>query len=338
MKLYAGIDLHSNNSVIVIYNPLDKKVVFKKRLPNDRDEILSALEQYKSNLECVTFESTYNWYWLSDLLHKANYTVKMANVSAMQGLKYKKHTNDFTDALWLADMTAANRLATGYIHPSEQREQREHIRQRMKLVQVHTKVTLIMQSMLTRYANVTFNSNALKSMDELTLAKYIASPDLSGCFLEQQKVLQQLSISIQNLEKQSLKMVKGCPKFQGLRSISGIGEILSQVILFETGPVNRFKNAKHYASYCRKVNTVRESNGKNKGQNNRKNGNQYLSWAFNEAAVHAIRSNPIIKKFYQRKCAKVHKVSALNAVAHKLALASYYILKDGVIFDVNKAF
>lgn len=338
MKLYAGIDLHSNNNVIVIYNPQEKKILFRERLPNSENDILLALSPYQENLVCVVFESTYNWYWLADCLIKNHYPLEMANVSAMQGLKYKKHTNDFTDALWLADMAAAGRLATGYIHPSEIREQRELARQRMKLVQVRTKVILMMQSMLTRYSNVTFKALVLKKMDETLLAKHISSPELSFCFWEQQKVLIQLESSVIALEKKCLKLMKKYPAFSALRTTPGIGEILALVILVETGPISRFKNAKHYASYCRKVDSRRESNGKKKGENHRKNGNQYLSWAFTEAAIYAIRFNETIKKYYQRKCNKVHKVSALNAIAHKLAAACYYILNDGVSFDVDKAF
>ena len=36
----------------------------------------------------------------------------------------------------------------------------------------------------------------------------------------------------------------------------------------------------HFSSYCRCVNATRESNGKSKGQGNRKNGNKFLAWAF----------------------------------------------------------
>ena len=57
-----------------------------------------------------------------------------------------------------------------------------------------------------------------------------------------------------------------------------------------------------------------------------------------EAAHFAVRYNPQIKRFYQRKCARTHPVVAIKTVAHKLARACYYILRDRVPFDVNKAF
>ena len=51
--------------------------------------------------------------------------------------------------------------------------------------------------------------------------------------------------------------------------------------------------------------------------------------------LHAILQ---IKRFYQRKQAKTTGVVAIKAVAHKLARAYYYILRDQVPFEVTKAF
>jgi len=51
-----------------------------------------------------------------------------------------------------------------------------------------------------------------------------------------------------------------------------------------------------------------------------------------------VRYNPQIKRYYQRKCARTHPVVAIKTVAHKLARACYYILRDQVPFDVNRAF
>jgi transposase len=75
-----------------------------------------------------------------------------------------------------------------------------------------------------------------------------------------------------------------------------------------------------------------------KGKGNTKNGNKYLAWAYVEAANFAVRYNPQIKRYYQRKCAKSKTVVATKAVAHKLARACYHILRDGSTFDVNRAF
>ena len=113
---------------------------------------------------------------------------------------------------------------------------------------------------------------------------------------------------------------------------------MSLTIMLETGPIERFKKVGNYASYCRCVQSNRFSNGKSKGKGNRKNGNKYLSWAYVEAANLALWNYDYVKRYHQRKTAKTNNVVAIKAIAHKLARACYYIIRDQKKFDPLKAF
>ncbi len=61
MALYAGIDLHSNNSVVVILNEQDQ-VMYHQRFANHLPTILEQLAPYQAEITGVVVESTYNWY------------------------------------------------------------------------------------------------------------------------------------------------------------------------------------------------------------------------------------------------------------------------------------
>ena len=76
--LYGGIDLHANNSMIVLLDEQDH-IVFRKRFPNQLEKILQALAPYAPQLHGVVVESTSNWYWLVDGLMNAGYPVHLAN-------------------------------------------------------------------------------------------------------------------------------------------------------------------------------------------------------------------------------------------------------------------
>lgn len=65
---------------------------------------------------------------------------------------------------------------------------------------------------------------------------------------------------------------------------------------------------------------------------------EYLAWAFVEAAHFAIRHSPAIRRFHERKKARTNAIVAIKTVAHKLARAAFYILRDQVPFDVQRAF
>jgi hypothetical protein len=75
-----------------------------------------------------------------------------------------------------------------------------------------------------------------------------------------------------------------------------------------------------------------------KGTNNRKNGNKYLSWAYGEAAELARRLDPEARAYYDRKLRRTNAPIAHSALAHKLARAAYYIMRDGVPFMPERTF
>lgn len=151
-------------------------------------------------------------------------------------------------------------------------------------------------------------------------------------------VAEALDKEISSIEKRMDGLAKEQPSYPLLQTIPGVGKVLAWTIVYETGPIERFRKAGHYASYCRCVGSQRLSNGKKKGEGNRKNGNAYLAWAFMEAANFAIRYSAHAKSYYERKCRRSHPVVARKALAHKLARASYYVMKEQVAFDPAKAF
>jgi transposase len=128
------------------------------------------------------------------------------------------------------------------------------------------------------------------------------------------------------------------PSYAKLQSVFGVGKILALTIMLETGPISRFAKVGNYVSYCRKVSSKWLSNDKVKGKGNKKSGNKYLSWAYSEAAEHARRSYKEARAYYNRKMQKTNFMAAHNALAHKLARAAYYVMRDQVNFMPEKIF
>jgi transposase len=337
MRLYSGIDLHSNNCVVTVINEKGL-TVYEKRIANDIEMIKRVLLPHKESLAGTVVESTYNWYWLVDGLQEANFKVHLANTTAIQQYSGIKNTNDKTDARWLAEMLRLNILPTGYICPVEQRAIRDLARKRLQLVSQRTCNLLSLQTLITRLTSVTMKCRAIKKLTEEDLKNIIPNPNQYVAARANLRLLQQIDSEEEEITKEILRQIKLTPIFQKLTEVPGIGKTLAITIMLETGDIHRFPKVGNYASYCRCVGSKKESNGKSKGKNNTKNGNKYLSWAFIEAANFAIRYYPEIKKFYQRKLSNSGGVVAIKAVAHKLARASYHILKNGDDFDMSKAF
>jgi transposase len=339
MKLYCGIDLHSNNSYVVLLDETDK-IVYKKRLPNDLGGILRELSPYREQIAGVVIESTYNWYWLVDGLKEAGYRVHLANTTAIQQYSGLKHTDDKDDAIWLAKMLRLGLLAEGYIYPKEERGVRELLRRRLILVRQQTMCLLGIQAMITRYENIPLSGAKIKRLvnEEDKILGYLKDEHVRVAAQSQLKILRCIMEQIAILEKRILTNLKSNLNFKLIQTIPGVGPILGMTILLETGEIKRFSQAGNYSSYCRCVESKRISNAKKKGENNRKNGNAYLGWAFIEASNAAIQHYPEIKKYYQRKLNKTMRVVALKTIANKLSKATYFILRDGVKFDMKKIF
>ena len=337
MSLYGGIDLHANNSVIVLLTEQDQ-VISQQRLANHLPTILEQLAPYHSDLKGVVVESTYNWYWLVDGLMEADSRVHLANPAAMQQYSGLKYTADHSDARWLAHLLRLGVLPAGFIYPKAERAVRDLLRKRAHLVRQHTAQVLSVQNLIARNTGLRFSAKRIAELTPSALQSMLPEAVQVLAVTSSLAVLHCLGQQIKTLEKTVNQHLKPTPAYAQLQTVEGIGTILAQTIVLETGDIRRFPTVGQYASYCRCVQSTKISNGKRKGQGNVKNGNPYLAWTYMEAAQFAIRFSPTVQRFYQRKQAKSHLMVARKAVAHKLARACYYIMRDLMPFDVHKAF
>ena len=169
MKLYGGIDLHSNNCVFSICNS-DGAVIARRKLPNEFDVISSYLAPFKKQLVGLVVESTFNWYWLVDALIENGYCVHLANTTAIQQYSGLKHADDNSDASWLAEMLRLNILPIGYVYPIDERTVRDLLRKRMQLVQQSTKNLLSIQGIYMRHLSYKLSNNKVKQLTKLKIA------------------------------------------------------------------------------------------------------------------------------------------------------------------------
>ena len=326
MTLYCAIDLHSNNNVPVVIDD-DDNILFQNRLPNNLPSVLTALDPFKSKLSAVAVESTFNWYWLVDGLIDQGYQVKLVNTSAVQQYNGIKYTNDQSDALHLAHLMRLGILPTGHIYPKKQRAVRDLCRKRLQLVRHRVTHMLSAQNQIWRSTGENVTTKLIKKAD-FSLLNMLDNFHAKAALKANLCVIQNLNHTIDLLEKKVNQCVSTNPLFNSLLTINGIGSILAMTITLETGDLRRFHRVGNFSSYARCVTSKRLSNSKKKGVNNRKNGNKYLAWAFVEAAHSIIRYDKVAHRFYQRKRQQSNGALATKALAHKLARAAYYIMRD----------
>jgi len=338
MGLYCAVDLHGDNGFYGIVDETGKRL-FSKRMPNDLDTVLKFLSPYREQLDKgVVVESTYNWYWLVDGLNENGFKARLANPAAMEQYSGLKNTDDETDAFFLTEMDRLGILPEGYIYPKEQRPVRDLLRRRLLLVGQRTAHLLSFQNMVARERGEQISSNSIQKLQADDVETFFADPRLELMGQTNIAIIRFLTKQIHAIEKAVQDEVKLKPEYEKLLTVPGIGKILGLTIMLETGDIKRFEKVGNYTSYCRCVSSSRTSNSKKKGENNSKNGNRYLSWAYVEAANFIRRYCPEAKAWHQRKAARSKQVLATKALASKLCKASYFILRNQECFDVKKIF
>ncbi len=337
MKLYGAIDLHSNNAVCGLIDTQDK-VKMRRKTRCELDVILGAFSAFKEDIVGIAVESTFNWYWLVDGLMDAGYRVHLVNTCAVKQYKGLKHTDDDTDTFWLAHLLRLGVLPTGHIYAKEIRSLRDLLRKRSQLVRLRTTNILSIHNLYSRNTGARLATNAVKHLTRERLEQRFGDENLVLAIDSNRRIMQALDEQIGVLEQAVLAQAKLDPRYRYLLSVEGVGKILALTIMLETGDIARFEKVGNFTSYCRCVDSTRWSNGKKKGKGNSKNGNKYLSWAFVEAANFAVRYHERAKRYYPLKMAATKRVVAIKALAHKLARASYYVMRDQVPFDPNKMY
>lgn len=336
-QLYAGIDLHSNNLVIAIVDKQGRRIG-DKRIICELELVLDYLKAQQGKIIRIAVESTFNWYWLVDGLQDAGYEVELANPAGMNQYEGLKCANDKTDAYFIAELLRLGILETGYIYERGKRGVRDLLRRRQLLVGKRTALILSLKNQHARTHGRDLKLAELKSMEPEELSELFEDRyEALGAQIAKEQI-ESLDRAIKQIEKACWSHARQMPGYKNVLSLPGIGPVLSGLIMLEVGEITRFKGPENYASYCRTVAAKKKSNGKSKGDNNRKCGNKYLGWAYIEAANLARRYDEHARRWFDRKAAKRGKIIATKALACKLAKATWHVLAEDTTYDPQRLF
>jgi transposase len=225
-------------------------------------------------------------------------------------------------------------LPVVWIPPAELRDLRELTRTRLVLGAQRTRLKNRITATLSKYgaaageASDRFGKKARESLRQ----RIAELPPQARWVTEQ--LLSQLDFvaaQIEEMEQRLQQLVRVTLPMQWLKSLPGIGVILAATIALELGEISRFPSAEHLASYAGTTPRVHASGGKVRYGHLRCDVNQYLKWAFVEAAnsvaVHYPRyAERHVSRLYARLRERKGHSKAIGAVARHLAEAAFHVL------------
>lgn len=333
MSLYGSIDLHSNNSYVMISDEEDK-VIKEKRLPNRLDEIDRFFREHKEELSDIVVESTFNGYWLLDGLKDLGYPTKLVHVAACKQYAGLKYTDDQSDCLWLNRMNRLGVIPEGYIYPREDRTIRDLLRKRMYLVQKRSGLVIALKQQFLSWNALAVTKDDLYELTPENLKALVVEEPLRCQMESYLEIIRVLNERIKIMESVIHQKAKQDEIVKKLRLLPGIGPILSWTIRYEVGEITRFKDSKNFLSYCGLAPRIKLSNFKKKGEGDPRNRNKYLRWAFAEVAIELLHK-PKIKRFHDRLVKKKGVVKAKGIIASKIARIAFMVMTQ-VDFKFNE--
>ena len=331
MQQFIGCDAHKRFSVFVTVDERGRATQ-PVRVEHGPKQYADFLKQLPQESE-IAIESTGHWYWLVDEMERAGHHVHLANPMEAKKRMGKTNKTDALDAKGLAILLRNGTLPESWIPPGPLRDQRELLRTRMALRDLRSSLKHRIHAAVDRYGLHTDSFTDLfgqKGREYLALRLAEFPPQTARMVDVQLQALDQLTAHIENIEDRIQAQIAPSAEVQLLRSVPGVGEILAPLIWLEIGDVARFPRAENLASYAGLVPRVFSSGGHTRLGGISRFVNQYLKWAFVEAANCAVRvkghRHAHIGCLYQRLLAKRGHGRAVVAVARHLAEASYWIL------------
>lgn len=191
-----------------------------------------------------------------------------------------------------------------------------------------------LRRLLLRHGHISPARDEVRMAEDEDLAQWFTHPLVQ---LTAQQELERSAIyseQISHLESRILAIARTNDDYRLLQQIPGLGVILALTVLYEVGEISRFESVRTFSSYCRVVPGIAQSGNVSKRGRGSKQGNHYLKWALSQAAVHAVRYYPRVRKCFarhlQRHRGRGRKMIAYNIIAHKLAQAVFFVLRDRV--------
>jgi transposase len=332
-RQYVGIDLHRRRSVIVRMTPEGEQLGWVRL---DNDPVALGVELAKAGPDPeVVLEATYGWYWAVDALQAAGARVHLAHPLGIKGFSYRRVKNDIRDAADLADLLRMGRLPEAYISSPAERELRELVRHRAKLVALRSGLKAQVHGVLAKQGLLP----QVSDLFGVTGAQWLRQAPLDLVY--RQRVCSLLELidaydgEVETFRRMIAGRLSGHRGYRTIQQIGGIGPTFAAIFAAEIGEVGRFVRPEKLCCWAGLTPRHRESDTTVRRGPITKQGSTLVRWA----AIEACQRTPAgttLAADRARIIANRGRNIGVVAAARKLLTLVYYGLRDGHIRALAK--
>jgi transposase len=322
-----GVDLHTRQQSIAMLDDQTGELV-EKELAHEGEQVRNFYSALPKPV-LVGLEATGAMRWFLQLLEELEIDFRVGHPAQIRAAEPRKQKNDCRDARLLLTLLVENRFPAIWMPSGEQRDLQILLRHRDQLVRIRTRVQLSLQAVALGHGLRRGHSLWSHAGQHMLRALPLA-PQAS---LQRDTLLAlcpQLQAPIDALDREVAKQAQQRPLAQRLMTHPGVGPLTALATEVFLGDPRRFADGKAVASYVGMIPSERSSGKRQRGGRLSKQGNALLRFLWGEAAIHAVRRDPELRRFYRRKLVQKGMGKARMAAARKLGIRLWIMLRDQI--------
>jgi transposase len=322
-----GVDLHTRQQTIAMLDTETGELV-EETLQHVGEEVRNFYSALTGPVQ-VGLEASGSMYWFLELMEELGINYRVGHPSEIRKAETRQQKHDRRDAALLLKLQVEKRFPSIWLPSSEVRDLRTLLRHRHQWVRIRTRVQNTLQAMALshglRRGKTLWSQAGQHAIASLPLPLHTAYRRS-----ELQHLYDQLQGQIDELDKRVSAQAWQRPGARLLMTHPGVGPVTALATDVFLGDPARFADGKAVASYVGMIPREYSSGGRQRLGGLSKQGNPLLRFLWCEAAIHAVRRDPELQRFYRRKLAPKGLGKARVAAARKLAIRLWIMLRDQI--------
>src|ERR1700730_15410448 len=324
---FVGCDLHTRMQQVAVLDTGTGEVS-ERRLDHDG----MAVEEFYAALPrpvTVGIESTGYAVWFHTLMQRLGHTLLVGDAAKMRAMVVRKTKTDRRDALHSLDLLRHDRFPAIWVPDPATRDLRTLLTHRMRLVRIRTMVKNGRQAIALN-SRLACGSKLLRQAGLAPLHALALPPHTSQRRDQSFALLAGLNSQIRELDDAITTAALAHPDAPRLITHPGVGALTAPATVVVLGPVSRFPDSKHVVSYVGLAPALNASADKYHLGHITKQGSPLLRFALGQAAAHAARMDPDLKRSYGALVHRRGRPKAKVAVARTLLVRLFIMLRDHI--------
>jgi transposase len=280
----------------------------------------------------IGVESSGNMRWFERLIHGLGFELRIGDAAAIRASNPRKQKTDERDALDILQMLMEKRFPAIWVPSLQELDLRQLLKHRHLLVQMRTRVKNQLQ-------HIALNEGLQKKSKLWSKEgqKQLRALELDGWTKRRRddllKILEEFNTHIQELSRAVEQAAEKHPQAQLLMSHPGVGPILALATVVTLGDVKRFPRGRNVASYLGLIPSENSSGPRRRLGAITKQGNRFMRFLLVQAGLSAARGDAKLGRAYKRLTHRKHHGVAKVAIARKLVVRLYWMLRTNTRYS-----